>query len=120
MLLRHLLPLLVTLPALAQDWPRFRGPNGDGTWNPSSLPADLTTLQPRQLWRQNIGGGFGGVTVSEGRVYVMDHQAAPEESERILCFDAKTGRPLWEQRYPVRYGSLDYGTGPRASISLHA
>lgn len=109
---------LLTLPALAQDWPRFRGPSGDGAWNPPSLPADLARIEPRQLWKQSIGGGFGGVTVSDGRVFVMDRQKTQEEVERVLCFDARDGRPLWQHSYRVSYGSMEYGSGPRASVTI--
>ncbi len=117
----RLLPLLMLLPlsALAQDWPRFRGPHGDGLWNPPQLPADLARIEPRQLWKQSIGAGFGGVTISGGRVFVMDRQTAPEEVERVLCFDARSGEPAWEHRYRVSYGSMDHGTGPRASVTIH-
>lgn len=111
--------LLLTLPAFAQDWPRFRGPHGDGSWNPPQLPADLANIAPRQLWKQDIGGGYGGVTVSDGRVFVMDRQKQPEEIERVLCFDTKTGKPLWEHRQSVSYGEMAYGSGPRASVTIH-
>lgn len=50
----------------------------------------------------------------------MDRQTQPEEIERILCLDAKTGKELWQHRYAVAYGSLDYGNGPRASVTIHA
>ena len=100
-------------------WPRFRGPHGDGIWNVSDLPADLTRLAPEPLWKQKLGGGYGGVTVSGGRVYVMDRQTMPQEVERVLCYDAANGVLLWQHSYPVKYGSLDYGNGPRASVTLH-
>lgn len=105
--------------AAGDDWPRFRGPEGDGTWNPRGMPADLLGLRPRQLWKQKIGGGFGGVTVSDGHAYVMDRQTAPEEMERVLCFDAATGEKNWEHSWSATYGSLDYGNGPRASVTIH-
>ena len=111
--------LALTDQVSAQDWPRFRGASGDGTWNPPSLPANLAGIQPRPLWKQKIGGGFGGVTVSGGKVCLMDRQTKPEEAERILCLDTKTGSVKWEHRCAVAYGSLDYGNGPRASVTLH-
>ncbi|MEQ1859592.1 MAG: PQQ-binding-like beta-propeller repeat protein [Chthoniobacteraceae bacterium] len=110
---------LVALPVFAQDWPRFRGPDGDGSWNPQRLPTDLASIKPRQLWKQSIGGGFGGVTISDGRVFVMDRQTTPENVERVLCFDARTGKPLWEHRYGVDYGRMEYNSGPRASVTIH-
>lgn len=100
-----------------QEWPRWRGPGADGRWNPPELPADFAGRTPRELWRIKIGGGFGGVTLAGGRVYVMDYATQPEQ-ERVLCFDAKDGRQLWAQSWPVAYGKMDYGTGPRASVVI--
>ena len=101
----------------AADWPRWRGPQSDGRWNPAGLPADFARQTPRELWRVKIGGGFGGVTVADGRVYVMDYAKSPER-ERVLCFDAQSGRELWTQSWPVAYGKLEYGSGPRASVVI--
>lgn len=116
---RLFLLFLASSMALAQDWPRFRGPNGDGTWNPADLPADLSHLHPRQLWKQEVGGGYGGVTVAAHRVYVMDRSTEGDEVERILCFDEETGKLLWQHNYPVSYKELPYGSGPRASVTIH-
>jgi outer membrane protein assembly factor BamB len=66
------------------------------------------------LWRQPIGGGYAGVVAVGGRVCTLDYQKQPQEVERVLCFDAATGKPLWSHRYRVRYGKLSYGNGPRA------
>lgn len=112
-----ILLLEASAPASVEEWPRFRGPRGDGAWNPPALPQDLTKVNPTPRWSAKIGGGYGGVTVSEGRVYVMDREKQPE-AERVLCFDAASGNLLWTHRYPVTYGSLDYGNGPRASVVI--
>jgi outer membrane protein assembly factor BamB len=66
-------------------------------------------------WKQPLGGGYGGVTVSAGRGYVMDRQTEPREVERVVCFSLDTGKSLWVHEYPVAYGKLDYGNGPRAT-----
>lgn len=102
----------------AEDWPRWRGTNTDGRWNPVGIPADFTKQEPERLWKQEIGAGFGGVTVCDGLVYVMDRQKSPQEVERVLCFDAESGKEMWQQRWEVNYGGMDYGTGPRASVNI--
>ncbi|MGV3661166.1 MAG: PQQ-binding-like beta-propeller repeat protein [Prosthecobacter sp.] len=102
----------------ADDWPRWRGANGDGRWNPNDLPASFAQKEPQQLWRKDIGAGYGGVTTSGGRAYVMDRQKAPKEAERVLCFDAGNGRELWAHTWEVNYGSMEYGTGPRSSVNI--
>ena len=114
---------LATVPEPAveaggEDWPRWRGPRGDGTWNGAKLPARWPAEGLRRIWRQPVGGGYGGVTVAHGRVYVMDRQAEPKEVERQLCFDAATGELLWEQSYPVDYAAVDYGNGPRTTPAV--
>lgn len=113
MLLLHLFPLL-----LAADWPQWRGPNRDNVWPVKSFPARLPEkLSPR--WQKPIGGGYGGISVSSGRVYVMDRRKEPKEVERVLCLDAGSGKLLWEHSYSVKYGKLDYGNGPRCTPTVH-
>jgi outer membrane protein assembly factor BamB len=110
---------LISISASAtEDWPRWRGTNADGRWNPARIPAEFSKMEPERLWKAEIGAGFGGVTVSDGLVYVMDRQKSPEEVERVLCFDAETGKEVWQQNWEVSYGGMDYGTGPRASVNL--
>ena len=101
------------------DWPQFRGPRGDGTWQGPALPEKWPSSGLKQVWKKPIGGGYAGVSVANGRVYTMDRQTNPEV-ERVLCFDAATGESLWEHFYPVTYGKLDYGNGPRAAPTIDA
>lgn len=100
-------------------WPRWRGPQGDGTWlhAPAIDPDGGDGLEP--LWRQTIGGGYSGVTVAGGRVYTMDRQGqTPQVTERVLCFDAQSGEPVWTHSYASDYSGLEYDSGPRASVTI--
>ena len=107
------------LEATAEDWPRWRGPNGDGAWQGPRLPEQWPADGLKAAWRQPVGGGYSGIAVADGRVYTMDRQTQPAETERVLCFEAATGKVLWQHSYPVAYGKLDYGTGPRATPTVH-
>lgn len=102
-----------------EDWPRWRGPHGNGTWNAPKLPEKWPDDGLKRLWSRPIGGGYAGVIVADGRVYTCDRQTEPREVERVLCFDSETGKPLWSHAYPVEYGKLDYGSGPRAAPTVH-
>lgn len=104
----------------AEDWPRFRGANGDGRWNPAGLPSSIADHEPERLWSKQIGSGYGGVTVADGRVVVMEYQESPFEQESVTCRNANTGELLWRHDWPVKYGKLQYGSGPRASVLLDA
>jgi outer membrane protein assembly factor BamB len=48
----------------------------------------------------------------------MDRPEHPPDSERVVCFDAITGKTVWSHRYSAPYGDLDYGKGPRATPSV--
>jgi outer membrane protein assembly factor BamB len=98
------------------DWPKWRGPAGDGTWECPGLP--LLIDEPERLWKRGLGGGFSGITVADGRVYTMD-RPGKQDTERVLCFDAKTGEPIWEHRYDADYNGLSYDSGPRASVTIY-
>jgi outer membrane protein assembly factor BamB len=103
----------------AADWPQWRGPGRNSFWAEKTLPASL----PEKLavrWKQPIGGGYGGIAVAAGRLYVMDRQKRPREVERTLCLDARTGKTLWTHEQVVSYGKLDYGNGPRCTPTVHA
>lgn len=115
--------LMSLLAANAEDWPQWRGPRGDGTWQGPQLPEAWPEGGLPVRWRQTVGGGYAGVIVADNRVYVMDRQPPDEatsegEVERLLCFTASTGDPLWDHQYPVTYGNLDYGSGPRAAPTV--
>jgi outer membrane protein assembly factor BamB len=106
--------------ATGEDWPRWGGPRGDASWKGPDLPENWPAQGLTRRWKVDLGGGYGGVSVVEGRVYVMDRQTEPHECERLVCFDAKTGKRLWSYEYMVAYGKLDYGNGPRSTPTVHA
>ena len=105
-------------PTFAEDWPHWRGPRGDGTWHGPKLPEKWPAGGLKPKWKVPIGGGYSGVTVVGQHVFVMDRQKEPE-TERVLCLDANSGQQIWKHEYPVAYGKLDYGNGPRAAPTWH-
>jgi outer membrane protein assembly factor BamB len=123
-----------------EDWPRWRGPRGDGTWRGPRLAPSWPEAGLIRVWQHAIGGGYGGVAAAEGRVFVMDrqvgrvsnlststgglealevHPTKSDEVERILCFDAVNGKPLWTHAVNVDYADVAYGNGPRATPTVH-
>ena len=55
----------LTLPAIAADWPQYRGPLHDGS-SPESIRTNWTTSPPRVLWRRSIAPGWSSIVVSGG------------------------------------------------------
>lgn len=100
------------------DWPQWRGPHRDGVWPEAGVPERLPEAGLKARWRQPIGGGYGGIAATGGRLYVLDRQTMPREVERVLCLDAATGQPVWVHEYPVHYNKMDYGNGPRSTPTV--
>ena len=117
-----LLFFLASVPQASsnQDWSRWRGNEGTAHWATGILPSNLSEAQPANLWRLDSGKGYGGVTVANERVYVLDRLIQPLEVERIRCFDATSGKVIWQHEWDVQYGKMGgYSTGPRTSVLLH-
>src|SRR5262245_5140958 len=116
---------LFYLPILlhASDWPQWRGPNRDATWNEAgilkSFPADGLKIR----WRVPVGPGWSSPVVAQGRVYLTDSQLKrPQAQERVLCFEEATGKPLWTHSYAVTYPDWAFdstGRGPTATPVVH-
>lgn len=101
----------------AADWPQWRGADRDGIWRQTGLVEkfDKPKLEPK--WSVPIAGGYCGPTVADGRVYVMDRLVDPKQTERVFCFDAKSGEKIWSHDYECIY-KVDYDAGPRASVTI--
>ena len=119
-------PILLSLvflmnSLLGEDWSRWRGPRGDGSWNGPKISQKLPENGLKRVWKSPLNSGYSGITVKENRVYTMDRPPIEKsgETERVLCFNALDGSILWEFGYPAEYGNLSYGKGPRASLTIH-
>jgi len=91
--------LLFSINAFAVDWSQWRGPNRDGIWQETGVIEKFEEPQLPVVWRSEIGSGYSGPTVSNGRVYVTDRVKASKETERIHCFNAMTGEKVWSYEY---------------------
>jgi len=103
-------------PAPPGEWPQWRGYHRNGRSPETGLLTDWPAKGPKEVWSKPLGGGYSSVSISGGRAYVTDRQ---DDQERALCFDAATGKELWEYRYDADYGGVAYGAGPRASPTVH-
>lgn len=102
----------------ADEWPQWRGPDRDGTWRETGLVSTFPGPELALRWRAPIGSGYSGPTVADGRVYVTDRLAEPQQVERVHCLDWQTGNSQWTYPYDCPYESVGYTAGPRAAVSI--
>jgi outer membrane protein assembly factor BamB len=106
--------LLASVPALAENWPQFRGPDGQGRSAETDLPLKWSATD-NIAWRAELPGeGWSSPIVWGDRVFVT---TATDEgvSCRVLCLDRRTGAVQWNhevfQQQPRRKeGKNSYAT----------
>jgi outer membrane protein assembly factor BamB len=114
----------------AEDWPQWYGPNRDGIIREKNLVREIPAGGLKVLWRQPIAGGYSGPSIAEGKVVVSDYEKDTGDAsndpggrrqlsgrERVLCFDAVTGKKLWEYAYECQY-NISYPAGPRCNPTI--
>jgi len=87
------LALIAATLSYSADWTRFRGPNGTGISKDGPLPGEIGPTA-NVAWKATTPKGNSSPIVLNNRVLMTGW----EGDERIvLCFDAKTGNPLWRK-----------------------
>ena len=86
--------------AFAGDWPRFRGPNGTGISDATTIPATWTTNNCR--WSIALpGGGYSSPVIVGNRLFLTCADDATAKGI-ILCLDAATGKTIWQRDYAFK------------------
>lgn len=90
------LTVFVSVPALAADWPQFRGPLGNGISTEKNLPIQWNETQ-NIAWKQEVPGkAWSSPALVKGRLYLTTAVVADEKlSQRALCLNAKDGQIVW-------------------------
>ena len=102
-LISIILNLCLALSSLviANDWAEWRGPARDGISTEKNLPVKWSPAGENLLWKAPYGGRSGPIVMGD-RIYLQNTAGAGEtEQERIMCFNADTGKLLWEHRFNV-------------------
>lgn len=98
--------------AHANDWPNFRGPLLQGRAEGINEPLDWEKHPPTVLWKQPIGPGWSSFIYVAGKLYTQEQRG---EQELVSCYDAATGKPVWQSTHPTRFSEVVSGAGPRAT-----
>jgi outer membrane protein assembly factor BamB len=80
----------------AENWPRFRGPNGQGHSRATSLPLHWSA-NSNIVWRTSIPGeGWSSPIVWDGKIFLTSAIGNGTKCH-VLCVDAASGRILWDK-----------------------
>jgi outer membrane protein assembly factor BamB len=97
---------------LHADWPQILGSHRDAIAVNESLLETWPEEGPQQLWSRDVGEGYAGPAVKDGRVIVF-HALGREQLVEAL--DAATGKLIWKRTLPLNYtgGGPDPDRGPK-------
>jgi outer membrane protein assembly factor BamB len=89
----------VTALFCGADWAQFRGPGHRGVATDTNLPTDWSAKETF-AWKADLPGrGASSPIVVKGRVVVTCSSGVKQDRLHVLCFDAKTGKRLWQREF---------------------
>ena len=102
---------------LADDWPSFRGPDHNGVSKETGWSASWPKSGPVVAWKADVGTGVSSVTVVGNRVVTMGSHKDKDE-DVVWCFNADTGRNLWQFEYPCKFDARQFEGGPASTPTI--
>src|ERR1051325_1763937 len=87
-----------TLPAApVHGWLNWRGPSQNGTSLEKDLPDKIDAKEA--LWTADLPGQSTPI-LADGKVFLMGFRGEGTELQEVIaCFDAETGRQIWQHGY---------------------
>ncbi len=112
----HGAPKPLAADAVTADWPRFLGPNDDGTTPETRLLNTFPETGPALVWEMEKGDSYTAPVI-QGAHLVYFHRL--DGAETVECLHPETGKRYWSYSYPTDYRDrYGFNSGPRASAVL--
>jgi outer membrane protein assembly factor BamB len=80
----------------ADDWSQFRGPNGTGVSNTTSLPVEFGPGR-NMVWKTPLPQGHSSPALGRDRIFMTGFEG---NKLFTVCVDRKTGKLLWQREVP--------------------
>lgn len=90
---------VLALSASADNWSRFRGPNGTGIANDKDVPVEFGDKK-NILWKTAIPGSGNSSPVIWGDHIFLQSSSADARERALYCLNASDGKILWSRTAP--------------------
>jgi len=88
---------LFAVRSSAQEWTRFRGPNGQGQSDATTIPAEWTDKDYN--WKIKLTGkGHSSPVVWGDKIFLLSGDPS-NGTHYVICLSTKDGHPLWTREY---------------------
>ena len=112
-----LVAFCVTLPAFAEDWPGWRGPQRNGVTTDTGVPTTWSATQ-NVLWKNPLPGtGISNPIIVQNRVVITASEGQDQSDLHVICYDRTTGQEQWHQQLWGTSPTLFYPRSGMASPS---
>ncbi len=109
--------LAAALPAIAGEWPSWRGPDYQGSSPETGLVSTWEPGGENMVWHDPAFIGRSTPVVIDGRVCASGRVGTGvDRQETVACWDAETGKRLWEDRFNVYNTTVPYNRVGWASL----
>lgn len=107
-----LLFIIISLNSCNQqsNWNQYLGANRNAISSGEKILRSWAENGPKELWSLPIGLGYGGASIFDDEVFILDRKVG--ELDILRCLDLNTGEELWNYSYEAS-GELPY-PGSRA------
>ena len=87
------------------NWNQYLGPDRNATVQDADILRSWGENGPKELWSFDLGEGYGGASIYDNEVFVLDREKGVKDILR--CIDFTTGKELWSYSYEAE-GELSY------------
>ncbi len=115
-ILALLLTNIFNIPVVqAQNWPCFRGPNGDGTSVETKLPVKWDSVT-NVLWKCRVPGvGYASPVIWNDKLFTVTGLSETQEKV-LLCYSTKNGELIWQKtmiksKFENKHDNNSYASG---------
>ena len=99
--------------AAAENWTRFRGPNGTGVSTATNVPVDFGPAK-NVKWKTSLPPGHSSPVLTDTHIFLTAH--SPEKDAYklfVIALDRNSGKQLWQHEVPrTQTGRRENVNGP--------
>jgi outer membrane protein assembly factor BamB len=97
----------------AENWSRFRGPNGTGVSTATNLPVEFGP-QSHVKWKAAVPPGHSSPVFTDSHIFLSAHSAEKDDYKLFtLALERRTGKQLWQHEVPrLQKGRRENVNGP--------
>lgn len=108
--------VITTTPLLADNWPAWRGPRGDGVCDEKGLPLTWSATE-NVRWKVPMAEPCNSTPIIWGDRIFLTQGLDKGKKRAVLALDRKDGKKLWQRELPCTTEETTHKQNPPCSSS---